>query len=175
MRAAARLARCGPRHALDVLVSHTSTQIATTERYVESPAMTANGTIRPHIPARLLRRSPRVPVRLSMHLLIDNEHIPAMTADISRHGGLILSPRAVRPNAQFWIQNQHNKHWAKVRVVSVQSNGLAGQYALGIEIAGDGQSCWAETYEELLKPSSARNVKRIPSELPAGLTHRPPP
>ena len=121
--------------------------------------------------ARLRRRSPRVPVRISVHLVIDREPpVPAMTADISRQGGLLLSPIAVRPNKEFWIQNQNNLHWAKVRVVSVHSNGLVGHYALGVEFVGDGLSCWADTYDELLKPSSARNPHRVPTELPAGLS-----
>ena len=120
--------------------------------------------------SRLRRRSPRVPVRISVHLVIDNEPpVPAMTADISRQGGMILSPVAVRPNKDFWIQNQNNRHWAKVRVLSVVSNGLLGNYALGVEFVGDGQSCWGDTYEELLKPTSARIDKRVPTELPAGL------
>jgi PilZ domain len=130
-------------------------------------------TIRKQAASRLLRRSPRVPVRISVHLVIDNEApVPAMTADISRQGGMILSPVEVRPNKQLWIQNQLNHHWAKVRVVSVHSNGLVGDYALAVEFDGDGQSCWAETYEELLKPSGVRNEKRMPAELPAGLAPR---
>lgn len=120
--------------------------------------------------SRLRRRSPRVPVRIAVHLVIDNEPpVSAMTADISRQGGMILSPVAVRANKEIWIQNQNNFHWAKVRVLSVFSNGLLGNYALGIEFAGDGQSCWGDTYEELLKPTAERNEKRIPTELPAGL------
>lgn len=121
------------------------------------------------ITSPLQRRSRRVLTRIPVQLAIDSEPpVPAFTADISREGGLILSPIAVRPHKIIWVQNQHTQRWGKARVVRVYSPGLLNYYEIGIEFVGEGTSCWQEAYEELLTPSSARKKRTPVAQSPAG-------
>lgn len=102
---------------------------------------------RSQTPGENQRRTPRVSARIPLHLSIGHDRVPATTLAINRHGGLILSPVAVRGHGRLWIQNQHSAVWAQVRVVRVYSEGLTGGYELAVEFLDNG-TCWAEEYQK---------------------------
>jgi hypothetical protein len=94
-------------------------------------------------------RSGRVLARVPLRLAIGHEPpVPATTADISRHGCLILSPIRVRPATVIWIQNDRTRAWAQVDVMGASERNFDGAYEIGVEFVDDVQDFWGADYDE---------------------------
>jgi hypothetical protein len=105
---------------------------------------------RGRVPGVNLRRSRRVLARIPVNLAINSDALVlATTVDINKHGGLILSPVAVRAKTVLWIQNQRSKMWAQAIVTRLHAESL-GAYELGVAFVDDTISCWAEEYDKAI-------------------------
>jgi hypothetical protein len=91
------------------------------------------------------RRRPRVPVRLPVNLAVGcDPPVPAMTADISPHGALILSFIPVPVSTVIWLQNARTKVWVRARVAWHARRRHFGPHQLGIELLGVAPQLWAD-------------------------------
>ena len=90
----------------------------------------------------------RIPLKIAI-----GDHFPvsALTADISQHGALILSPVPVPFPATICVQNEHTGECASARVVRSASANHSGLYAVGVEfIHAAGSPFWRGEYVDTL-------------------------
>jgi PilZ domain len=91
------------------------------------------------------RRSARVPVRLPVNLAVGcDPPVPAMTADISPHGALLLSFIPVPVSTVIWLQNARTKVWVRARVAWHARRRHLGPHQLGIELLRVAPHLWAD-------------------------------
>jgi hypothetical protein len=91
------------------------------------------------------RRRPRVAGRLPVNLAVGcDAPVPAITADVSPHGALILSFIPVTVGTVIWLQNARTKVWVRARVVWHARRRHLGPHQLGIELLGTAPNLWAE-------------------------------
>jgi hypothetical protein len=91
------------------------------------------------------RRSPRVPVRVPVNLAVGcDAPVPGVTADISRHGALILSFIPIPVSTVIWLQNARTKVWVRARVAWHARRRHLGPHQLGIELLGAAPHMWGD-------------------------------
>jgi hypothetical protein len=77
----------------------------------------------------------------------DTLKVAAVTANISRHGALILSPVPAPFPSVISIHNRHTGLEATARLVRPAERTAAGQYALGVELLDErADEFWGPAY-----------------------------
>src|SRR5512140_3465202 len=93
-----------------------------------------------------LRRSPRLLVRVPVNLELEGDQVLAHTAVITRHGALILLPRAFAPYALLRIVNMKTLVSCGCRVIWEGGEDRPGLHKVGIEFVDEADHFWGDDY-----------------------------